>query len=78
MEERMIRTFLVWGIRVYQDVSRWYLPTACRFWPSCSEYAAEALREHGVFPGIWLSVRRLARCHPFTEGGVDLVPRGVR
>ncbi len=50
------------------------LPPACRFYPSCSEYALEALRTHGAVRGLWLAVRRLARCHPFNPGGYDPVP----
>jgi putative membrane protein insertion efficiency factor len=50
------------------------LPPVCRFAPSCSEYALEALRQHGAIRGLWLSVRRLARCHPFNPGGYDPVP----
>ncbi len=50
----------------------------CRFHPSCSAYALEALRTHGAAGGSWLTVRRLARCHPFHPGGVDPVPPAVR
>lgn len=46
----------------------------CRFWPSCSEYAADALRKHGVGKGTWLAVNRLCRCHPWNAGGFDPVP----
>lgn len=49
-------------------------PPRCRFEPSCSAYALEALRVHGSARGVWLSVRRVARCHPFNAGGVDCVP----
>ena len=46
----------------------------CRFAPSCSAYALEAVREHGALPGTWLAVRRIGRCHPFNPGGFDPVP----
>lgn len=52
----------------------------CRFEPSCSTYALDALRSHGAMRGLWLTVRRIARCHPFNPGGYDPVParsRGV-
>jgi uncharacterized protein len=48
----------------------------CRFTPSCSEYALDALRRHGALRGSWLALRRLARCHPWNEGGPDPVPGG--
>ena len=51
-------------------VSPW-LPPSCRFVPSCSLYAYEAVEKHGVLKGVWLALRRLARCHPFVEGGFD-------
>lgn len=51
------------------------LPPACRYYPSCSQYAEEAVREHGALFGGWLALRRLLRCHPFAAGGPDPVPR---
>jgi putative membrane protein insertion efficiency factor len=61
-------------IRFYQ---RWISPALgerCRFAPSCSHYAAGALREHGPIRGSWLAVRRVGRCHPWNPGGYDPVP----
>jgi putative membrane protein insertion efficiency factor len=54
-------------------VSPW-LPAACRFHPSCSRYASEAVARYGVLRGGWLAMKRLGRCHPFTRGGFDPVP----
>ena len=65
---------IVGVIRLYQLVISPLTPPSCRYYPSCSSYAVLALRRHGVVRGGWLAVRRLARCHPWTPGGVDDVP----
>jgi putative membrane protein insertion efficiency factor len=61
-------------IRGYQLVISPFLPPACRFYPSCSRYAQQAIERHGLRRGLALAMRRLARCHPFHPGGVDPVP----
>lgn len=65
---------LVWTIRGYQRLISRLLPPMCRFYPSCSRYAVEALSNHGLWRGLWLAARRIARCHPFHPGGLDPVP----
>ncbi|MFD0772806.1 membrane protein insertion efficiency factor YidD [Streptomonospora algeriensis] len=65
---------LVLPIRGYQRFISPLLPPVCRFYPSCSHYAIEALHVHGAPRGLWLTVCRLARCHPFHPGGLDPVP----
>ena len=65
---------LLFAVRVYQAFFSALMPSACKFYPSCSHYAAEAVRIHGARRGSWLALRRISRCHPFTPGGVDLVP----
>jgi len=59
---------------LYQRVLSPFLPRACRFTPTCSEYARLALIGHGLVPGTWLALRRLLRCHPFHPGGYDPLP----
>jgi putative membrane protein insertion efficiency factor len=61
-------------IRLYKLVVSPFLPPACRFYPTCSQYAAQAIEKHGVLRGSILAAKRLARCHPFNPGGVDPVP----
>ncbi len=70
----MIRRALVLLVRLYQRLVSPLLPPACRFYPSCSAYAVQALERHGAVRGSWLTVRRLCRCHPFHPGGIDPVP----
>ncbi|HOY08613.1 MAG TPA: membrane protein insertion efficiency factor YidD [Candidatus Omnitrophota bacterium] len=60
-------------IKSYQKVSRIFFPSTCRYYPSCSNYALEAIRRHGFFRGMVLSVWRIMRCTPFSKGGYDPV-----
>lgn len=61
------------ALQLYRWTISPLLPPACRFWPSCSRYASEAIARHGVGRGTWLAMGRLARCHPFNPGGYDPV-----
>ena len=70
----MIRHALVLFVRGYQTAIAPHLPPSCRYYPSCSAYAVEALEKHGAIQGGWLAIRRIARCHPFRPGGYDPVP----
>ena len=65
-------------LRVYRTFISPALPPACRYHPSCSRYAAEAIALHGPIRGTWLAARRLVRCHPWSAGGPDPVPRRQR
>ncbi|MGA2379921.1 MAG: membrane protein insertion efficiency factor YidD [Spirochaetia bacterium] len=64
----------VFLISIYQQVISPGLPASCRYVPSCSQYAREALMKHGFLKGSYLAARRLLRCHPFHVGGYDPVP----
>jgi len=71
---RGLRWLVVLPIRLYQGcISRW-TPATCRFKPTCSQYAVEAIEGRGVIVGFFLATWRILRCHPFSEGGGDPVP----
>lgn len=67
---------VLFGLRVYKAAFSPYFAGSCRYVPSCSEYAAEAVARYGVLRGSWLAIRRLARCHPLGASGYDPVPHG--
>ena len=69
-----MKTLLLGLLRGYQYALRPSLGANCRFYPSCSDYAREAIERHGAVRGVWLAMRRLARCHPYHAGGYDPVP----
>jgi putative membrane protein insertion efficiency factor len=62
-------------VRLYQWTISPLLPTACRYTPTCSNYMIDAIREWGVFKGVWLGLKRISRCHPCGGWGEDAVPR---
>ncbi|MCX7276910.1 MAG: membrane protein insertion efficiency factor YidD [Burkholderiales bacterium] len=71
----MMRTALITLVRGYRLLLSPWLGSACRFEPTCSVYALQALEQHGASTGTYLTLRRLARCHPWCDGGLDPVPQ---
>ena len=69
---------LVLGVRLYQRFVSPLSPSSCRFYPSCSCYAEEAIELHGALKGSYLAARRILRCHPWHAGGFDPVPRVLK
>ena len=75
MIKSLLVTLLSTPIRLYRYIISPLIPANCRYYPSCSSYAIEALTVHGPVKGSWLTLRRLGRCHPFGEEGYDPVPQ---
>jgi len=70
----VIRAVLIALVKGYRLLLSPWLGSACRFTPTCSAYALQALQDHGALAGSYLTVARLARCHPWCDGGLDAVP----
>ncbi|WP_165066320.1 membrane protein insertion efficiency factor YidD [Marisediminicola senii] len=68
------RNICVGILRIYRAVISPLYGDVCRYYPSCSSYALQAIQHHGMVRGIWLGTKRIARCHPWAEGGIDDVP----
>lgn len=71
---KLVSELLILPVRFYQLCISPMLPRSCRFTPTCSQYAVEALRKHGPLKGSWLAIRRILRCHPWGGSGYDPVP----
>ncbi|MEA2087570.1 MAG: membrane protein insertion efficiency factor YidD [Candidatus Caldatribacteriota bacterium] len=69
-----MKKIIILLIRFYQKYISPLKPATCRFYPTCSEYATQALKKYGLLMGLWLSLRRILRCHPFNSGGYDPLP----
>lgn len=74
----MFERFLISLVKLYQLVLSPWRPASCRFYPTCSAYAIEAIEQHGVVRGPWLAFRRIISCHPWGGVGYDPVPHGTR
>lgn len=69
-----MKKLILWIILFYQRAISPYLPRTCRYYPTCSQYAAEAVSRYGTWKGTGMAIKRIARCHPFHPGGYDPVP----
>ncbi|MCH5233962.1 MAG: membrane protein insertion efficiency factor YidD [Muribaculaceae bacterium] len=69
-----MRHLLIYLVKFYQYAISPHFPAACRYTPTCSAYAVEALKKHGAIKGSWLAMKRIARCHPWGGSGYDPVP----
>jgi len=72
--KKLLGSFLILIIRIYQGAISPFLMPSCRFEPSCSSYGVEAIQKHGPFRGLWLTIKRIGRCHPWGGSGYDPVP----
>lgn len=69
-----MKKLMIKMVRLYQRVLSPILPPSCRYYPTCSNYAIEAIQRHGALKGSFMGIARILRCHPFVDGGVDKVP----
>ena len=72
--KKIIRKIVILPIKLYQIFISPIFPSSCRFYPTCSQYAIEAIEKRGIFIGFFLAIWRILRCNPFSKGGFDYVP----
>ena len=70
-----MKKILIWLIRFYQKCISPMFPAKCRYYPTCSQYTLEAIKQYGAIKGTYLGIKRILKCHPFHEGGYDPVPK---
>lgn len=71
---RLAKGLFIFPIRIYKRIISANLPAVCKYYPTCSNYAIQAIEKHGVIKGIILGIWRILRCNPFSKGGIDYVP----
>ncbi|MCR9254207.1 MAG: membrane protein insertion efficiency factor YidD [bacterium] len=71
---KLLKKLFILPILFYQGAISPFFPSTCRYSPTCSEYAKQAIMKHGIFKGIWLGIKRIGRCHPWGGSGYDPVP----
>ena len=71
---KILNYFLIFPIKLYQILLSPLIGPSCRFTPTCSNYAIEAINKHGPFKGFWLAIKRISKCHPWGDSGHDPVP----
>jgi len=69
-----MKIILINFIKLYQKTLRLLIGNGCRFYPTCSNYSLEAIEKHGSLKGLWLTIKRISKCHPLHSGGIDQVP----
>ncbi|TAE71457.1 MAG: membrane protein insertion efficiency factor YidD [Bacteroidetes bacterium] len=74
MLSKILKKIFIFPVRMYQLILSPWLPNACRFHPTCSQYMIEAIQKYGVLKGGWLGIKRISRCHPWGKNGHDPVP----
>jgi len=70
-----MKTILISLIKLYQKTLSLLIGNGCRFYPTCSSYSLEAIEKHGSLKGLWLTIKRVSKCHPLHPGGIDQVPK---